>query len=412
MKIKSSHFLFLLLNEVDMKVNADSKLMELISPMWHEWIQEEDLLRLANHPLLQALQGENASIELLKFLLVQHSHYSKHFVRYLCSLICNLRNMHEVQELLENLQEEMGLDGNDKLTHAEMFQRTLRLVGADPLAYSPLPETLNLKNAMMSYCKSKDPLAGLAALCLGAEAIVPIIYTPILSALKKFGFEDEATEFFDLHIAEDENHALTMLEIMQDLIKDDSSKRIFAIDIGQKMLSKRIDMLDRIWNTFQISPLQNNSNLNNEKHFASADFWRVPSYLTAKIPDRLSHQDVMQSVSGGDKSFSIERKHRVHIVDLPTNTISMTIGHLDINESTRLHRHNYETVIYVIKGCGFSRIGSRKIEWKAGDAFYVPVWASHQHINTGDDECEYVACENAPLLQNLGGVALREELGH
>ena len=33
----------------------------------------------------------------------------------------------------------------------------------------------------------------------------------------------------------------------------------------------------------------------------------------------------------------------------------------------------------------------------------------HRHVNTGDDEAEkYVACENAPLLQNLD-IALREE---
>lgn len=395
-----------------MKLNIESKLNELVSPMWHDWINEGELLRLAGHPLLRSLQDEKTNIDALKILLVQHSHYSKNFVRYLCSLICNLRNMHEIQDLLGNLQEEMGIDGDDKLTHAEMFQRTLRLVGVDPLAHSPLPETLNLKNGMMEYCRSKDPLAGLSALCLGAEAIVPVIYTPILSALKKFGFEKEATEFFELHIEEDEDHALTMLRIMKDLIEDDTSKRNFAIGIGQQMLTKRIAMLDGVWNICQKSPRQNIANLSNEKHFSSVDFWRVPSHLTAKIPERLSHKNVMQTVSSGDESLSIERKHRVHIVDLPTNTISMTIGHLDVNESTRLHRHNYETVIYVIKGSGFSRVGSRKVEWKAGDAFYVPVWASHQHINTGDDECEYVACENAPLLQNLGGVALREELGH
>lgn len=395
-----------------MKVNVDSKLNELVSPMWHDWINEGELLRLVNHPLLQSLQDEDTNIEFLKILLVQHSHYSKNFVRYLCSLICNLRNMHEIQDLLENLQEEMGLDGNDKLTHAEMFQRTLRLVGADPLAHSPLPETLNLKNGMMEYCRSNDPLVGLAALCLGAEAIVPVIYTPILFALKKFGFEKEATEFFELHIEEDENHALTMLKIMKELIGDDTNKRNFAINIGKQMLAKRITMFDGVWNICQKYPHKNLTTLSNDRNFTSGDFWRVPSHLTAKIPERLSHKDVMKTVNIGDESFSIERKHRVHIVDLPTNTISMTIGHLDVNESTRLHRHNYETVIYVIKGSGFSRVGSRKIEWKAGDAFYVPVWASHQHINTGDIECEYVACENAPLLQNLGGVALREELGH
>lgn len=394
-----------------MKANANSNSHELLSPMWHEWIQKDDLDRLTNHPLLQALRADTVSIDTLKLLLAQHSHYSKHFVRYLCALISNIQNINDVRDLLENLHEEMGLDEGAEITHAEMFQRTLRLVGVDPSMHPPLPETLNLKNGMMEYCRSKDPLSGLSALCIGAEAIVPIIYYPILCTLKRFGFERDATEFFELHIAEDENHAITMLNIMKELISQDPHKRNFAINIGKQMINKRIEMFDSIFNTSKPISNNNSDNVGIDRKFESSDFWRVPSHLTAIIPTRLSHPDVMQNISGGDAGFSIERKHRVHIVDLPTNTISMTIGHLDLNESTRLHRHNYETVIYVIKGSGFSRIGSRKVDWKAGDAFYVPVWASHQHINTGDSECEYIACENAPLLQNLGGIALREELG-
>jgi gentisate 1,2-dioxygenase len=56
-------------------------------------------------------------------------------------------------------------------------------------------------------------------------------------------------------------------------------------------------------------------------------------------------------------------------------------------------------------------VEDRKIEWKAGDAVYIPVWAWHQHTNTSATaSCRYVACENAPMLQNLG-IALREEAG-
>lgn len=146
--------------------------------------------------------------------------------------------------------------------------------------------------------------------------------------------------------------------------------------------------------------------------YSSADFWRVPSELKAEVPERLHHPDVMDAQGDGSQKFSEDRRHKVHIVDLPTKTISMTIGRLEPGEATRLHRHNYETVIYVVSGEGFSRIGNRIVEWSAGDAFYVPIWAAHQHVSrAATQECVYVACENAPLLQNLGGIALREELG-
>jgi len=103
------------------------------------------------------------------------------------------------------------------------------------------------------------------------------------------------------------------------------------------------------------------------------------------------------------------RKHEVHVVDLPSKSMSMTLGGITPDGSTGKHRHNYETLIYVIQGHGFTQIDDTKVEWSAGDAVYIPVWSWHQHFNASSfDECLYIACENAPLLLSLG-VALRQE---
>lgn len=141
--------------------------------------------------------------------------------------------------------------------------------------------------------------------------------------------------------------------------------------------------------------------------FTSADFSRVPSALTADVPERLLHVGVLGTT--GDSAFSKERNHLVRTVDLPSRTLSMTVGGLNPRQATRMHRHNYETIIYVMSGSGFSSVEGRKIHWKAGDAFYVPTWAWHQHTNSSETTAAmYIACENAPMLQNLG-IALREE---
>ena len=80
-------------------------------------------------------------------------------------------------------------------------------------------------------------------------------------------------------------------------------------------------------------------------------------------------------------------------------------------QSSNRHRHTYETILYVLEGEGYSVVHDQKIEWKAGDAVYIPVWTWHNHVNTSTTGlARYLACENAPILQNLGGVALREEL--
>jgi quercetin dioxygenase-like cupin family protein len=140
--------------------------------------------------------------------------------------------------------------------------------------------------------------------------------------------------------------------------------------------------------------------------YTSKDFGRTADRLTVEMPDQLIHRQV--EGSGADEKFSHERKHPVSVVDLPSRTLSMTIGGLLPGQITSRHRHNYETIIYVLEGEGFTTIEDRRVDWRAGDAVYIPVWAWHHHTNTTDKSCRYVACENAPLLQNLGA-ALREE---
>lgn len=142
--------------------------------------------------------------------------------------------------------------------------------------------------------------------------------------------------------------------------------------------------------------------------FTSADFAQVPSTLIADQPERLLHPGVLVGTED-DETFSEKRNHLVRTVDLPSRTLSMTVGGLKAGQATRMHRHNYETIIYVIAGSGFSSIEGREVQWEAGDAFYVPTWAWHQHTNASNTApAFYIACENAPMLQNLG-IALREE---
>jgi quercetin dioxygenase-like cupin family protein len=140
---------------------------------------------------------------------------------------------------------------------------------------------------------------------------------------------------------------------------------------------------------------------------SSADFGRTTAVLSVEMPERLIHRDVEKTAH--ETKFSAERKHPVFVVDLPSKTISMTIGGLEPGQTASKHRHTYETILYVLEGEGFTMVEDRRVDWKAGDAVYIPVWAWHQHTNrSATQRCRYVACENAPLMQNLNA-ALREE---
>ncbi|SDX04244.1 Cupin domain-containing protein [Pseudomonas syringae] len=145
----------------------------------------------------------------------------------------------------------------------------------------------------------------------------------------------------------------------------------------------------------------------NNHTFSSRDFVHVPASLAVEdVMGSLLHEGVRTPTLD---AFSESRKHEVHVVDLPSRSISMTFGALQPLQGSGLHRHNYETIIYIISGTGFSMIGETQVAWTAGDAIYIPVWRWHKHVNTSEGaEATYIACENAPLLQALG-VALREE---
>ncbi|SNR93760.1 cupin domain-containing protein [Flavobacterium sp. ov086] len=116
---------------------------------------------------------------------------------------------------------------------------------------------------------------------------------------------------------------------------------------------------------------------------------------------KLIHRNV--EAAGFHNQFSTERKHPVFFIDLSGKNVSMTIGGLLPDQMINRHRHTHETELYVIEGHGYTEVEDKKVEWKAGDAVYIPSWAWHRHKNLSSEEsAKYIACENTPQLQNLG----------
>jgi gentisate 1,2-dioxygenase len=153
-------------------------------------------------------------------------------------------------------------------------------------------------------------------------------------------------------------------------------------------------------------------NLKIKGKYSAADFAVVPAQLRPIMPQGVSliHRNVMGGGVAADAAFSGLRKHMVRTVNLPTTTLSMTIGGLEPSQASRRHRHTYETVIYILQGSGASTIEDEVVHWQAGDALYIPPWAWHSHHNSSNTASAlYLACENAPLLQNLGAARREEE---
>lgn len=145
-----------------------------------------------------------------------------------------------------------------------------------------------------------------------------------------------------------------------------------------------------------------------QETFHSADFDKTPPTFDVRLPERLAHRGVEKDDARA--AYSAERKHPVHFVDLPSHAISLTIGGLPGAGRSNRHRHTYETILYVLEGKGYSMIEGQRVDWEEGDAVYIPVWAWHHHVNADAEKpARYLACENAPMLQNAGRLAIREE---
>ena len=144
--------------------------------------------------------------------------------------------------------------------------------------------------------------------------------------------------------------------------------------------------------------------------YSSRDFGETTGTLEIARPDRpLIHKNVTGTRNKANEGFTDDRKHPVHIVDLPSRAVSVSIGGILGGGKTRKHRHTYETIIYILKGHGYSVVEGVRVDWEPGDAVLVPRWNWHQHFNLSPTEyAEYLGAENAPMLQNLG-MALREE---
>jgi len=71
-----------------------------------------------------------------------------------------------------------------------------------------------LVDTMLDRCRGPRAMVGLGALCLGAEAIVPEVYTAILSGFEAVREPRQNLEFFTIHIVGDDEHAVTMREII------------------------------------------------------------------------------------------------------------------------------------------------------------------------------------------------------
>jgi pyrroloquinoline-quinone synthase len=202
--------------------------------------------QVLEHPFLARCSDGTIRFDELRGFLVQHGKYGAYFTRYLCALMSQLESGDDVMSLCRNLLDELGYGSDTSLPHSLIYARMLRELGIDIDNQPIYPETQNLIDTMFMLCRQPGGLAGLGALCLGAEAIVPSLYARILEGFRRNAVPEQHLNFFAIHLECDDGHSETMLSIIDRIIAESPSRRPTILAAGQTAILARLSFFDAL----------------------------------------------------------------------------------------------------------------------------------------------------------------------
>lgn len=92
---------------------------------------------------------------------------------------------------------------------------------------------------------------------------------------------------------------------------------------------------------------------------------------------------------------------------------SIFLGIQAINPGEHIvpHRHNSYALYHIVQGTGYSIVGGYKFEWSRGDTFACSPWASHEHINTGDELAIQYVIQDMPARAMERNLMWEEPIG-
>ncbi len=148
------------------------------------------------------------------FWVAQHLHYVGHFSEWLGAMFADCPYKDARDFLLQNMwEEEMGTP------HTELLIRFGEACGwtREKILGTPgLPTTDGLRYWCETLAKSHDFVGASAALIVGLESQTPGIYIRQLPPLReKYGFTEDETIFFDVHISSDVVHGERGYQIVE-----------------------------------------------------------------------------------------------------------------------------------------------------------------------------------------------------
>lgn len=211
---------------------------------WDSLLRQEWLDGLRGTAFLTRCRNGTITRAELHLFVRQHHFYSRYFTRYLCSLMSNMSDERDRIALTHNLFDEMGFSGG--VSHAQIYRDMMSAMLTGDDGVSIFAGTQALIDTMFECCRSPRMMVGLGAICLGAEAIVPEIYTSILQGFAAVQEPEKNLDFFTIHVIADDDHALTMREIIIRELERDPRTRLDLEYGAQRAIAARVAFFEGI----------------------------------------------------------------------------------------------------------------------------------------------------------------------
>lgn len=352
----------------------------------------------AEHPiwdcrLIRACRAGFLAREDFKHFFSQYYRYSRNFTRYLTALMTNCESDYYRSRLGENLWEEGGGAEPDK-RHAELFRRFLSQalnVDLDAIQYQSFAN--DFFHQYLDFSRNSSALAGSAFLSLGTEGAISRLYGYFCEGLLKAGVPEEQLLFFRLHMECDDEHAITLAELMRSFsgepgwLEQCKAAIDHALNIRRQFLDDAFDFIQHTRLQSLLGRVRDEHSLvardSTAKDFVSSRN-TTGAALSGLYSNRVEHLNV---------EFSVKR------VDFGAEVFDVRQVNIAPNRNTEHHRHAHESLLTVVKGKGRVLVGDFTIDVAQGDTVFVPRWTMHQTQNTTDEAMELLAVTDYGLTR-------------
>jgi pyrroloquinoline-quinone synthase len=186
-------------------------------------------LHLLKHPFYKAWMEGTLSQETLKDYAQQYYYHVDRFPRYLSAIHSNCEDSGWRNELLLNLNDEVGTHSG--VSHPELWLRFAEGLGVkreETLTASPRRAIQNVTSTFLGYAQSSFH-EGLGAL-YAYESQIPEIATSKIQGLKQhYGIESSrALSFFKVHEVADVEHRQVVLKMLEALPLEEKKQAAHA----------------------------------------------------------------------------------------------------------------------------------------------------------------------------------------